>query len=351
AIPLISLLITPLTLLAVLLPGAWCLALAHALLHGLMAVLEVLAQGPVWQGAAPPLWAVAVALLGVGLLLLPRGVAGRGLGVVCLLPALLWPQARPAPGEAWVTVLDVGQGLAVLVQTAGHDLLYDTGPLYSAESDAGQRIVWPYLRSLGLTRLDAVILTHRDSDHAGGYRSLLNQLPLGRRLTTIPELDGERCQAGLAWTWEGVDFALLHPPEIPAASQGKSNHLSCVLRLSTAHGRMLLTSDIEMADEALLLRQQGEDLAAEVLLVPHHGSRTSSTDAFLDRVRPQAAVIPVGYRNRFGHPKAAVLARYAARGISLWRTDRDGAVMVRLQPGGPALTGWRQTSRRYWQDP
>jgi len=249
AIPVVSFIITPLALLFAVLPWPPLLHLDHWLMTQLMLLLEWLADGPFWQQAAPPLGASLLAGLGVLWLLLPRGFPARWLGLCLLLPALFWPAPRPPAGAAWVEVLDVGQGLAVVVRTAGHVLLYDTGPLYSAESDAGQRIVLPYLRAIGVDRLDALVVTHRDSDHSGGVVAVQDALPIARTLSSMPELAGERCAAGQSWEWDGVRFTMLHPlagdyeRRLP-----KTNNMSCVLRVENAAGSVLLSSDIEAVD-------------------------------------------------------------------------------------------------------
>lgn len=348
AIPVISFIVTPLALLAALIPVWPILALAHAILAGLMVFLEWCAGWPVWVAPAPPLWAAVAAGIGVGVLLLPRGVAGRWVGAVLLLPAAFWPASRPAEGEARITVLDVGQGLAALVQTRDHALLYDPGPLYSAESDAGQRVVVPYLRAIGLNRLDMMMVTHRDTDHSGGMASVAAALPVGEVRTSIAGIGDERCLAGQAWEWDGVRFTVLHPVAGDYEAGGKANHLSCVLKVETAGGRLLMTSDIEAGDEAALLGRNRGALKADVVLVPHHGSRTSSTPAFIAAVGAREAIVPVGYRNRFGHPRPDVLERYDSLSTSLWRTDRDGALTVSLSPGGARIEAWRQEHRRYW---
>ena len=349
AIPLVSFVVTPLALFAAIIPWWPIAALAHLVLGWLMLFLEWCAAWPVWQAPAPPLWAAVVAALGVAVCLLPRGMPGRLLGVFLLLPALFWPVERPAEGEAWVTVLDVGQGLAAVVRTRDHALIYDPGPLYSAESDAGQRVVVPYLRALGIDRVDVLMVTHRDSDHAGGATSVKSALAVDRIYASTGETGSEPCRAGQRWTWDGVGMAVLHPADEDYGEQRKSNNLSCVLRIEAGGKRLLLTSDIEARDEAALLKRNPEALAADVLLVPHHGSRTSSTPEFIAAVAPQDAVIPVGYRNRFGHPKAEVLERYEAGGIRVWRTDRDGAVRLRVAPDGVDVSAWRDERRRYWQ--
>jgi competence protein ComEC len=346
AIPLVSFVNTPLALLFVLIPWPPLLHFDHWLLAGLMGFLEWLAVWPVWEQPAPPLAATLVALIGVIWLLLPRGFPVRWLGLFLLLPALLWPAERPAAGEAWVDVLDVGQGLAVVVRTHEHTLLYDTGPLYSAESDAGQRIVVPYLRAIGVRRIDSLIVTHRDKDHSGGVIAIEEALPIGRRLSSVPELQPERCVDGQHWEWEGVRFSLLHPTATDYARKlPKTNHLSCVLRIENAFGRVLLTADIEARDEQALLARAPALLRSEVLLVPHHGSGTSSTAEFIAAVGAREVIFPVGYRNRFQHPHPDVVERYA--GSHVWRTDRDGAIRVRLA-GHPALGAYRSEYRRYW---
>jgi competence protein ComEC len=346
AIPVVSFVVTPLALLAAVIPWWPIAALAHAVLGWLMLFLEWCATWPVWEAPAPPLWAALVAGLGVAVCLLPRGMPGRLLGLALLLPALFWPVERPPAGEAWITVLDVGQGLATVVRTRDHALVDDPGPLYSAESDAGQRVVVPYLRSLGIDAVDVLMVTHRDSDHAGGMASVQSALAVGKVLSSLG--DGEPCRNGQNWDWNGVTLTVLHPEAADYAETRKSNNLSCVLRIEAGGTRMLLTSDIEARDEAALLQRDPAALAAEVLLVPHHGSRTSSTPEFIAAVGAQHALIPVGYRNRFGHPKAEVVERYVVAGTSLWRTDHDGALRVELGTNGVGIAAWRDERRRYW---
>jgi len=349
AIPVISFIVTPLALLGAVIPWWPILALAHAVLDWLLLFLGWCAQWPVWQAPAPPLWVAVAGGLGVMVCLSPRGLPGRGLGAFLLLPLLFWPVDRPPPGEASLTVLDVGQGLASVVQTQNHVLIYDPGPLYSAESDAGQRVVVPYLRALGIDRVDMLMVTHRDSDHAGGTASVQAALTVGELRSSIGLSGSQPCLAGQQWAWDGVDFAVLHPTAADYAADGKSNHLSCVLRVRAGGRTALLTSDIETRDEAALLARGSKELAAEVLLVPHHGSRTSSSPEFLAAVGAAEAVIPVGYRNRFGHPKEDVVDRHRRQGSRLWRTDRDGALRVRLAERGVQVTAWRGEHRRYWQ--
>ncbi len=346
AIPFVSLVITPLALLFAVLPWPPLVQLAHGLLAQAMDALASLAAWPVWQQPAPPLWASLLALAGVVWLLLPRGFPARWLGFSLLLPALLWQAPRPPHGEAWVEVLDVGQGLAVVVRTARHALLYDTGPRYSADADAGQRIVVPFLRASGVTALDTLVVSHQDKDHSGGLTTLRTAVPIGRLLTSAAEFDGEKCIAGQGWTWDGVRFTILHPAA--GDYDGRllqSNDLSCVLKVEAFGQGLLLTGDIEAKGEHALLGRAGETLRSEAIIVPHHGSRSSSTAAFIAAVGARDAVFSVGYRNAFGHPHPAVLARYA--GSRHWRTDRGGAIRLVLgtQIGARA---WREERRRYW---
>ncbi|MDX1375866.1 MAG: ComEC/Rec2 family competence protein, partial [Burkholderiales bacterium] len=263
--------------------------------------------------------------------------------------------------EAWITTLDVGQGLAVLVRTARHALLYDAGPSYGPEADGGGRVVLPFLRAQGVVRLDAMILTHADRDHVGGALSVLQAAETERVIASLDGADPAlllgathaRCLRGLGWTWDGVEFSLLHPERDAAraaARRVRENDRSCVLRVRAGARAMLLTGDIERGVEAALVAAFGPagGLRADALLVPHHGSRSSSSAPFLAAVAPRVALAPVGYRNRFGHPHPEVVARYRARGTRRMRTDWDGAIEVRLAPGALEVRSARAAGRRYW---
>jgi competence protein ComEC len=356
AIPLVSCVVTPLALAAAVLPWDGLLAAASWLTEWLLLFLEWCAALPValWQQHAPPLWATLAALAGVAWLLAPRGLPWRGAGLAQMLPAIALPPPAPAPGEAWITTLDVGQGLAVLVRTASRALLYDAGPAFGA-SDSGERVVAPLLRAQGIEELAAMVVSHNDMDHAGGASSVLENFEVGMVLSSLAPAHpllamapfSRRCAAGERWNWDGVAFAILHPEDL---QEKKANNLSCVLKVSAGGRSMLLTGDIERLAESGILARDRAALQSEVLLVPHHGSRTSSSAEFLAAVRPAFAVLPVGYRNRFGHPHAAVLERYAVLQALIYRTDRDGAVTVRLSGQGVRVEGERRLRRRYWHD-
>ena len=354
AIPLVSVVVTPLALAAALVPAQPLLALAAWLVEWLLQFLEWCAAlpGALWLQHIPPWWAVAAALGGVAWLLAPRGVPGRACGLALLAPAFAVLPSAPAHGVAWITTFDVGQGLAVLVRTAQRTLLYDAGPAFGAEADSGGRIVVPALRAAGSARLDAMILSHEDGDHIGGALSVLESLEVGALLSSLPPAHAfntlaratRRCAAGQAWDWDGVRFEFLHPAA--GARGARRNNDSCVLRVSAPGGSMLLTGDIERLAETSIL---DKNLKADVLLVPHHGSRTSSSQEFIAAVAPAWAVVPVGYRSRFGHPSAEVLERYRAAQVALMRTDRDGAVHVALERDGPRVLGERSRVARYWR--
>jgi competence protein ComEC len=342
AIPLVSLLVTPLTLLGSLPGCAWALDLAHLLLVPLMDFLHWLARlpGALWQQHAPPPWAVPLAVLGAAWMLLPRGFPVRWAGVLLLLPILLIAPGRPAPGALAMTVLDVGQGQAVHVQTATHDLMFDAGPSFGTQSDAGSRILVPYLRARGVQRLDRLIVSHADNDHAGGADSLLAAVPVG--------VDERHCIDGQRWEWDGVRFRVLHPLETDYEDKRPSNALSCVLRIESAHGSVLIPGDIEGRAEAELLSRHGIGVRSDILVAPHHGGKKTASPDFVAAVGAREVIFPVGYRNRFAHPHPNVLERFGAARIH--RTDRDGAVTLKVGAGGTAITHEREVRRRYWHN-
>ncbi|MES2739809.1 MAG: DNA internalization-related competence protein ComEC/Rec2 [Pseudomonadota bacterium] len=363
AIPVISLVVTPLSLLGSLLPsplGTAPLALAHAIVALLAQTLQWLGASrlAVWSAPSPPTWIFCWALVGTLWMLAPRGWPHRWLGMVSWIPLLTALPAHPEPGRMWVTAFDVGQGMALLIETSGHRLLYDAGPLYAPDSNGGNRVILPYLTARGIGMLDAMVVSHSDSDHSGGARAVLEGVRVGWLTSSLDPTHAlvraaprhRRCEAGQGWQWDGVRFEMLHPP---AGSYGdaslKPNARSCTLKISVGGHAMLLAGDIEAAQEAQLLSRSGAALAADVLLVPHHGSGTSSTPAFLLAVRPAWAVFQLGHRNRYHHPKAEVAQRYRQMGIVALRTDQAGALTLRFGER-IEVSAYRTAHRRYWQD-
>ena len=355
AIPAVTLLITPLALLGVLWAPAWAATAACVSLLALF--LQWLAGWPLasLSVAAAPLWCAVAGVAGGGLLATRLPWHWRVLGIPLLLPVLLWHSVRVAPGQFELLAADIGQGNAVLVRTAGHSLLYDAGPRFSRESDAGHRVLAPLLRALG-ERLDILMVSHRDIDHIGGAAAVLAMQPGARLISSIEDTHPlqatrkvERCMAGQHWEWDGVRFDVLQPAVAAYDSVAKPNAMSCVLRVSNANGSRaaLLVGDIEAPQEAALVASDAARLKADFLLVPHHGSKTSSSEPFLDAVQPQWAMAQAGYRNRFGHPAEPIVARYQARGIRLVKSATCGAAIWDSQHAD-ALRCQREEGKRYW---
>nr|WP_259460523.1 DNA internalization-related competence protein ComEC/Rec2 [Paraburkholderia sp. BL23I1N1] len=442
AIPWVSLLVTPAVLAGVALPtpfDAYAFRAAHTLLDLLAEGLQML-SGPawtLWRLPQPDAWTLAAAAVGVLWCLAPRGWPLRWAAPLTWLPLLMPAPPGPPHGSFRLTALDIGQGSSVLVETAHHTLLFDAGP-GPESTHAGERVVVPFLQAHGVTALDTLIISHADSDHSGGAPAVLDAIEvrqMGAALAPSNPLwaqAGQRgadtlpCAAGQRWQWDGVEFAMLWPDAGPL--QGKPNAHCCVLRVSAmaaavklpatesplaaerppavksmslAEGRAavestsagqaqtapirmsaLLAADIEAPVERILLARDRDVLRAQILVVPHHGSKTSSTEPFLDSIDPLIALFQVGYRNRFHHPNAGVFERYKARHIELARSDTDGAVRVDVNPdvgpglnpglgpvgsieanaevapqSAPGLNGaaltlerYRDTQRRYWMD-
>jgi competence protein ComEC len=344
-------------------------------------------SGPAWTLwwlPQPDAWALAAAAAGVFWLLAPRGWPLRWAAPLTWLPLLMPAPPGPPPGSFRLTALDVGQGTSVLVETAHHALLFDTGP-GPESTHAGERVVVPFLQAHGVTALDTLIVSHADSDHSGGAPAAFDAIEVRQMVAALaPDnalwADAKQhgsatlpCAAGQRWQWDGVEFAMLWPDAGPL--HGKPNAHCCVLRVATlpdasslvaAQGRTandqtappriaaLLSADIEAPAERVLLARDRAALRAQVLVVPHHGSKTSSTEPFLDSVEPSIALFQVGYRNRFHHPNVGVFERYKARHIELARSDTDGAVRVDVSPAASdaalTLERYRDTQRRYWMD-
>lgn len=357
AIPWISLITTPLAMAGMALVnlndtlGKFCLSLAGVTLQLIWPLLEWLEQWhfAIWYQAAPSPWTLAAGLAGTIILLLPAGISWRWLGILWLLPLLLPVRKIPEEGEFWFTLLDVGQGLAAVVHTRTHTLVYDTGARFSADFNAGAAVVIPYLRQTGVVHLDTLIVSHGDNDHIGGAADLLRAYPDTVVLSSVPLTQAHRswrrCRTGQHWEWDGIQFHMLHPDDRSSAT---GNNQSCVLRVSNGDYSILLPGDIEAETESHLLRSYRDELSATVLVAPHHGSKTSSTLAFIDAVHPRLVVFPVGYRNRYRFPNQDIMRRYEIRDIRSYDTGRDGAVLIRVNQSGVAATVWRREARRFW---
>ncbi|MBV2131327.1 DNA internalization-related competence protein ComEC/Rec2 [Pseudomonas sp. MAP12] len=352
AVPWVSIGVVPLALLGtLLLPlpgiGSSLLWLAGAQLELLFALLGWLAERvPVWQFAAAPWWAVVLGLVGVLLALSPRGLPLRLCGGLMLLPLLCPPLPRLSSGLAEVHQLDVGQGLAVLVRTRSHALLYDAGPA-GRGFDSGEKVVLPMLRGLGVRRLDLLLLSHADQDHAGGAAALLAGLPVERLLSGEVQAlrlsrSAEDCRDGEQWQWDGVHFSTWRWQRADNPNDG-----SCLLQVEARGERLLLTGDIGEAGERHLLAS-GRDLRADWLQAPHHGSRGSSSAAFVAAVAPRAVLLSRAWHNPFGHPHAAVLARYRQAGARIYDSARHGALRLLLGRRGGAEAARTQT--RFWRE-
>lgn len=360
AVPWVSFTVVPAALLGLCIygispaMGTACLKAANGAIGLLWPVLRwISSHDPgVWLHHAPPLWTAVAGTAGVLLLLAPRGLPGRHLGVVFLMPLFISLPPAPPDGRVWFTLLDVGQGLSAVVRTRTHVMVYDTGPRLSARFDTGAAVIVPFLRHNAVATLDTLVVSHGDNDHIGGARSIMASMTVGRVLTSVPGVlpgpSTRRCSADQAWTWDGVAFRVISPVRGASVT---GNNASCVVRVEDAGGHViLLTGDIEHAAEADLARRMGGRLSADIMTIPHHGSDTSSTPLFVNTVKPHYALFPVGYRNRYGFPKRDVASRYLDEGAILYRTDRSGAITFHIGETRHIAPPhqYRREQGRYW---
>ena len=356
AIPLFTLVLVPTVLLgacaaSLWLPaGEWVLAVPTQVLEWTWPLLQWLATCPLalWNLAQPPLAAFVALVLGVLLLVAPGIWPTRLAGVLLCLPVALHRVPGPGVGNFELALLDVGQGLAVVVRTDAHVLLYDAGPAFPTGRDAGELAVLPYLHHRGVRQLDALVVSHGDLDHRGGVRSVLAGLPVTRVLAgpSVGRLSGAQapCRRGQRWTWDGVEFELLHPSRSLRTSDNDS---SCVLLVRSAAGSALLAGDVEVAAESEIVDSGLSPVS--VVVVPHHGSRTSSTESFVAAASPALALVSAGYRNRWGLPRREVVDRWRGAGARVLTTAESGAIEITFTAGRPPLAReYRQTQRRYW---
>lgn len=356
AIPVVSWGVAPLALAGMVVTPL--LHLAAGLMQGVETALQWLSafSWASWSLPVPTVTAIVLSLAGVIWLLAP-GLPARWLGGFMFMPLLFPPVEMPRPGTFEAEVLDVGQGTAVLIRTAGHALLYDTGPALG-DNDAGQQIVLPRLRALGMAKLDGLIVTHDDLDHTGGAASVMRDMEIGWLMSSLPEnhvllkRSSLRCVRGQRWQWDGVQFEILNPPAYAYEQAArKDNDKSCVLKITQGSQSLLLTADAERIGELEMTERVAEKLPATVLMAGHHGSRTSSIEEFVSQVRPKYVIYSNGWRNRFGHPHPDVMARFQRLNAESHRTDHQGWTRIRFTERGPEFEHWRDRHVRYWQQP
>ncbi|MEX2497226.1 MAG: DNA internalization-related competence protein ComEC/Rec2 [Woeseia sp.] len=359
-LPLFNVLTVPSVLLGLVLDGP--LAFAGDLLirfawQSVQWILRIVEPASDWPPATQYTAALTGLMLPVVLLsavwaLAPPGFPGRRLAWVAAVSALLYKTPHPPPGCVELAVLEVGQGLATVLRSAGRVVVIDTGPSFRGGSDSGERVLVPWLRSAGIRRVDLLLVSHSDDDHAGGTASLLEayevtQISVGEKLEWIarPQL---QCRSGQAWLWNGVRFSFIHPGRYPLQS---NNNASCVLEVTIGAHSILFTGDIESPVENHLVRS-GVLSPVDIAVVPHHGSRTSSRPAFVDALRPAVAIVSAGYGNRWGFPKEDVVARWQEAGARVMNTATSGAIHYRVcaDSGIHLVSEHRRQQKRYWHD-
>lgn len=359
AIPYVSFLLLPLLLLAQLLFVAgvdisvYIFTFSDLLFEGLWWWLTACAELPFASILySPTLLGIVAYELGLLMLMQARGLPARFLSLIFLSALFLVREDVVNEDQLRVTVLDVGQGLAVMVETANHTLLYDAGPRFPSGFNTGTAVVLPYMQKRNIDHVDKVIISHNDNDHAGGVHALLNagvvkKLIVSNQRNRYSMISTDYCREGDEWRWGETQFRILHPPN---EWQSNSNNRSCVVQIVHPAGTILLSGDIEAATERRLIAEYGDKLRSELLLVPHHGSSSSSSRRFLARVRPQTAVFSVGYRNRYSFPHAKITSRYQSIGTELVDTIRQGAVtfVFDTRKGMHKEVGYRPRSRQYW---
>lgn len=384
AIPLVSYIVTPLAIAGALLPefiGHWLLLPAHASMEYLAVILEWMASWS-WSVAwskQPEWWMLVIAGCGIVYAIRPGPIEetwkGRLLGIFLSTPLFFWPsqlfgEVYLAQGEFRASVFDIGQGTAVLIETANRKLLYDTGPIQGKKDDAGQRVILPYLRGKGINSIDRMVISHSDSDHIGGAATLLKSVQFDLMMGSLPsanpllqnlhkrKISAIPCRFGQRWKWDVVEFVIWHPHEETVFNDqypGKPNEMSCVLEVRNQQGSLWLTGDVEKQGEAEITERLDEKMLQEIgdreliFMAPHHGSKTSSSLALLQRLEPHQAFAQNGYRNRYGHPHPDVTARYQNLGIPFHQTPNTGAQTWLFKNNSKSSTQFlRHDIKRIW---
>jgi competence protein ComEC len=359
AIPIFGFLILPLTITGVFCNLIWhkltiiLLNIAAFALQLLWHILTPLSnmQTMIWQHSIVNLWLLIPTFIGIILLLTPFGTSSRLLGTLWLLPLCFYHPTKPLPNQVLFTTLDVGQGLATVIRTKNHTAVFDTGPKFS-DNDAGAEIVVPFLEANGIRKIDTLIVSHADSDHSGGAKSILQMIPTEKLLTTAPELFSEfkpeECANSQKWQWDGINFQFLNP--MKESTYLSKNNRSCVLLVRTGNNTILLPADIEAPAEELLVQNYPQLLHSTILIAPHHGSKTSSSDEFVNATHPQYVIFPTGYLNRFHFPSPNVVEKYNAIHSAELNTAYSGAITFKLDQNGVAdVSEYRKKLHRYWR--
>lgn len=360
AIPWIGFIILPLCLSSVLVLlisphlAAWIFQLAAKLLNYFWPILQKIALIPwlQWHAAIPNVWILIISCLGILLLLAPRGFPARWLSIIWLTPLFFWVPPAPKPNEVWFTLLDVGQGLASIVRTQHHVLIYDTGPKFNDNFNMGDDVVVPYLRTQGINHVDMLVISHGDNDHIGGAQSVIAETHVQQIITSVPQYfplgTAKYCVQGQSWQWDGVNFEFLYPPP---GETNLDNDSSCVLKITGGNKSLLLTGDIEHRSEEYLVNTEEPLLRANILVAPHHGSGTSSTLKFVQAVDPQYVLFPVGYLNRYKFPNADVVQRYAQLGAQSYDSATAGAIFFKFDEDKIQLSeSYRKTHGKFWNN-
>ena len=360
AIPVMGFVVVPLSLLGCIF-SKWLLILAEKILELLWIYLSWLANHhwAIWHHGIVNYWILGTTLVGIVLLCAPRGFPRRSIGIIWLLPLFFYQPIGPKAGQVWFTLLDVGQGLASVVRTQHHVLIYDTGPKYSVSFDTGKAIVVPFLRSLGINNVAMLVISHGDNDHIGGAQSVLAMLNVKEIRTSVPkrfpQQNAKYCRTGQSWQWDGVYFQFLSPKK-NSGLQG--NDASCVLKIIDGKNSILLTGDIEALTEHILVGARSSrpylqnNLKANILIAPHHGSNSSSTWAFINAVRPNYVLFPVGYLNRYRFPSKKVIARYEAMHAKLFNSVDSGAITFKFNGSRKIRlpSEYRKLAGHYWNN-
>lgn len=311
--------------------GSWILMWADKLLIILWKFLTYLSSlsWAVWYHTIPNLFMLLLACISVVVLLVPVGFPGRWFGLLGLMVIFLYQPLKPAFGEAWLTLLDVGQGLSTVIQTQNHIAVFDTGPHLSDEFDMGESVVTPFLHTLEAKKIDMMIISHADNDHSGGAQAVIHNFPVINIKTSSPALfsHADYCLQHQSWKWDGIDFTFLYPTK---DQLGLDNDSSCVLKISTPYHTILLPGDIEKLSEKYLVAQLKPELKVDILIAPHHGSKTSASKDFVKSVHPNIILFPVGYRNRYHFPNPKVINQYKEMGTEMYDSVNSGAILIKL---------------------